>query len=141
MRRRGFRAVNALAAAAFLGFAAVQWNDPDPLRWIALYLAAALACALAVMGRLRWPLPALVAAAALAWMGVWAPRVAGQVDWGQAFAHAGMSGDVKEEEARELGGLLVTAAWCAMLAATAARQARRSAGRSGGGSDAARTGK
>ncbi|HVE87968.1 MAG TPA: transmembrane 220 family protein [Myxococcales bacterium] len=114
--RAAFRGLNALATVAFLLFAAVQYNDPDPVRWMAIYLAAALSCALAVMGRLRWPLPALAAAAALAWAGVWAPRVVGQVDWGHAFAGAGMSGDVKEEEARELGGLLIVAAWCALLA-------------------------
>lgn len=126
--RAAFRGLNALATLVFLLFAAVQYNDPDPVRWMAIYLAAALSCALEAMGRLRWPLPALAAAAALVWAGIWAPRVVGQVSWGHAFRSSGMSGDIKEEEARELGGLLIVAAWCAQLALASLPGRRGTAG-------------
>lgn len=119
-----WRGVNGLTTCVFLLFAVVQYNDPDPVRWMAIYLAAALCCALELFGRLRWPLPAVTAVVALIWIGVWAPRVVGQVDWGHAFASAGMSGDEKEEEARETGGLVITAAWCAALVAGSATRKR-----------------
>lgn len=111
-----WRGVNGLATCVFLFFAVVQNNDPDPLRWMAIYLAAALCCALELIGRLRWPLPAVTAVAALIWMGIWAPRVVGKVDWGHALSSSGMSsGDPREEEARETGGLVITAVWSAAL--------------------------
>jgi len=115
-RRWIFRGVNGLLAPLFLFFAVVQVNDPDPARWMALYLAAALSCALELTGRLRWPLPALVALAAGIWAGIWAPGVVGKVDWGHALAGAGMDADPRGEEARELLGLCIVAAWCAVLA-------------------------
>jgi hypothetical protein len=107
--------MNGVVTSAFLFFAVVQHNDPDPIRWVAIYLAAALCCALELVGRLPWPLPALVAVVALIWAGIWAPGVVGQVDWGHAFSTPGMSGDLKEEEARELCGLVIVTAWCAAL--------------------------
>lgn len=111
-----WRGANGLWVVLFLGFAGLQANDPDPAPWMALYVGAALACGMEASGQQRWPLAALVAVAALVWASFWMPRVLGQVDWGQAFAHAGMTGDAKEEEARELGGLLLVGTWCALLA-------------------------
>jgi hypothetical protein len=96
--------------------AAVQYNDPDPAGWMAIYLAAALASGLEASGRLRWPLAALVAAIAAAWAITLAPGVVGQVDFMHAFRSMGMSGDPREEEAREMTGLLIVAGWCGALA-------------------------
>ena len=46
-------------AVLFAFAAAVQCNDPDPLRWMAMYGLAMLACGLALAGRLPRLLPAL----------------------------------------------------------------------------------
>ena len=46
-----WRGVNGLTTCVFLLFAVVQYNDPDPVRWMAIYLAAALCCALEFFGR------------------------------------------------------------------------------------------
>ena len=46
MRTTLWKATNALALAAFLFSVAVQFNDPDPLRWVAVYGAAAIVCLL-----------------------------------------------------------------------------------------------
>ena len=119
-----FRVVNALMAALFVFAATVQYNDPDPLRWIAIYLAAALACALAVAGRLRWPVPALVALAALAWAATLAPGVLGRVGPGEMFGAWEMR-DAAVEEARESYGLLLVAAWMGVLAVVAFRRRGR----------------
>ncbi|MFZ5627743.1 MAG: transmembrane 220 family protein [Spirochaetota bacterium] len=43
----------ALAAAYLLFAAAVQYNDPDPLHWMALYGLTAFCCFAALAGR-RW---------------------------------------------------------------------------------------
>ena len=40
----------------FIVFAALQLNDPDPVRWIFAYLAAAFLCYLGSNGRLNRPL-------------------------------------------------------------------------------------
>ena len=79
--RWAWRGINGVVTSIFLLFAVVQYNDPDPVRWMAIYLAAALCCALELTGRLRWPLPVLTTVAALIWAGIWAPRVVGQVNW------------------------------------------------------------
>src|SRR5215213_11000596 len=74
-----FRAANAVMALLFVFAAAVQYNDPDPLRWVALYLAAAAACVLALLQRLpRW-IPVVVGLVALAWAATLAPHVLGRV--------------------------------------------------------------
>ncbi len=42
---------NILFAIIFLSFAAVQYNDPDPLLWIFIYGAMTIICSLAAFGR------------------------------------------------------------------------------------------
>lgn len=38
---------NIFSGLVFLACAALQWNDPDPLLWITLYVLAAISCGLA----------------------------------------------------------------------------------------------
>lgn len=110
-----FRAANGVMAALFVFAAAVQYNDPDPLRWMAIYLAAAAACVLAILHRLpRW-LPVVVGLAALAWAATLAPHVVGNVGWGE-MVEAWEMKDVRIEEGREMYGLLIVAAWMTVLA-------------------------
>ena len=42
---------NIVFAILFLGFAALQYNDPDPLVWIAIYMAMFAVCLLAFKQR------------------------------------------------------------------------------------------
>jgi Transmembrane family 220, helix len=42
---------NIVFALIFLSFAALQYNDPDPLLWIFIYGAMTVICALAVRGK------------------------------------------------------------------------------------------
>jgi hypothetical protein len=106
--------LNCVMAACFVFSAAVQYNDPDPARWVAMYALAAVACALHVAGRRYWALPAAVGLIALAWAATLAPRVVGKVAFGELFEAFEMK-DVRVEEAREMGGLLIVAAWMAAL--------------------------
>jgi hypothetical protein len=102
-------------AGLFLFAVAVQYNDPDPLRWMAIYGLAALACALSLARRLPRLAPVLVGLAALAWAGTLAPGVIGRVSVGEVFQTYGMLSETVEE-AREMGGLLIVTVWMGLLA-------------------------
>ena len=74
-----FKVANWLMIAAFLFSVAVQYNDPDPIRWMLVYGLAALACVLKLRGRLSWYFPAAaLGAVALVWAASIAPRVIGK---------------------------------------------------------------
>jgi hypothetical protein len=119
---------NALFALLFALGAAVQYNDPDPLRWMAIYLAAAAVSAMAAIGVPRWPLPAAVGAVALIWAATLAPTVLGQVGLGELFSAWDME-SAEIERGREMYGLLIIALWMGVAAFRAWRH----------GSDAALT--
>lgn len=102
-------------AALFLFAAAVQYNDPDPLRWMAVYGLAALACVLSLRRRLFRLVPVLVGLGAVAWAGTLAPSVIGRVSVEELFQSYGMLSETVEE-AREMGGLLIVAVWMGLLA-------------------------
>lgn len=49
------KVVNAFLAIIFVLFAYFQWNDPDPLLWILLYLYIALISGLAIVEKIsKW---------------------------------------------------------------------------------------
>lgn len=117
------RVLTGLMGILFVFAAAVQYNDPDPIRWMAIYGLAALACGLALAGRLpRWA-PVVVGLAALVWAATLAPRVVGRVSLGDLFESYAMKSE-PVEEAREMGGLLIVAGWMAVLAVVGSRRAR-----------------
>jgi hypothetical protein len=127
MTRRLWAAANLLFLVMFALSVVVQFNDPDPVRWIAIYGAAGLACGVTLGGRLRWWLPAAVAAAAGAWSATIAPRVVGRVPWRRMFEAWEMR-DLGVEESREMYGLLIVAVWMTVLAIRARRSAKRPEG-------------
>ena len=107
--------IAAVAMALLFGLsAAVQFNDPDPLAWVAVYGAAALAGALFAAGRRMAPLAAIVALAAAGWAAMLAGRVVGEVPLADVFTSMRM-GSRGIEEARELGGLVIVAVWMIVL--------------------------
>jgi hypothetical protein len=108
------KVANVIMALLFAFSLIVQYNDPDPIRWMLVYGGAALACVLAVVGRLpRW-LPALVGLAAVIWIAIWLPRVLGQVGVTEMFREVGMA-TMEIEEGREVIGLLLVAIWMLVL--------------------------
>jgi hypothetical protein len=121
---RAWRAADAMVLLLFTFGAVVQVNDPDPVRWIAVYALAAAACLLSLLRRLHWALPALLGAVALAWAATLAPRVVGRVPFGEMFGAFEMR-SVGIEESREMYGLLIIAAWMAVLALRARLGAAR----------------
>ena len=116
MKRRGaWTAANVVMLLLFVSSALLQLNDPDPFAWTAVYAAAAIICGLELTGRLRAVYPALLALTALAWAATIAPRVLGKVPFRDMFAEFEMH-DLGIEESREMYGLVIVAAWMAVLA-------------------------
>ncbi len=110
-----WKSANAVMLLVYALSALVQLNDPDPLTWIAIYLAAAVACGLEVAGRQRWWFPAALAAIACAWALTLAPGVVGRVPFLDMFSAWEMK-DAGVEESREMYGLLIVGVWMAVLA-------------------------
>jgi Transmembrane family 220, helix len=119
-----FRLLSAAFAVLFLLGAAVQYNDPDPVGWMLVYLAAAVSCALAARGRVRWQLPATVALVALVWAATLVPSVMGKVRPGELVGAWEMK-DQRVEEGREMYGLLIIAAWMAVIVTVELRRRAR----------------
>ena len=89
----------------------VNFNDPDPVQWVALYGAAAVAAAWQAWkpGRVPAWLPALAGIAALAWGASIAPHVFGHVRFDEMWTSWTMH-DERIEYGREFYGLMIAAA-------------------------------
>ena len=108
------RAVSAAMALLFLFSVVVQYNDPDPVIWMAIYGAATLCSFLGALRRLWWPGALVTGVVALAWGASIVPRVIGATTMADMFGHMGMV-DVHAEEGREMLGLFLVAGWMAAL--------------------------
>jgi hypothetical protein len=110
-----FRALNWAMALLFLVAVVVQFNDPDPLRWMAIYGAAGVLSGAVALGyRLQRFLLGVVAVAALAW----AIDSAIGIPGASTYAHMFDAWEMKSrpiEEARETSGLILVAAWMTVL--------------------------
>jgi hypothetical protein len=123
-----FRICNAVMTLLFAVAVAVQYNDPDPVRWMAIYGAAGVLSARAALGK-RTPviLPVSVAAIAVVWSLDVAYDVVGRV----AFLDMFQAWEMKSpaiEEARESSGLLIVAGWMGVLAVVSRLQRRQGVG-------------
>ncbi len=105
---------NYVMLAAFVFGVVVQYNDPDPARWMAIYGAAAVACGLYAAGRRQWMVPAVVLVVALIWAATLASDALGKVRFGELFEAFEMK-DERVEIGREFGGLVIIAAWMLVL--------------------------
>lgn len=109
-----FTALNSLFLLAYLLSALVQYNDPDPLTWIAIYLAAAWMC----IARFRRHQPRWYALSlysmSLLWIGMLLPSILGQVSLGEIVESVSMKTRAVEE-AREIGGLALVTLWSGLL--------------------------
>ena len=118
-----FRTVNALMALIFLTAVVVQYNDPDPVRWMAIYGAACLLSVMALKRRVHPAVPLLVAAVAVVWSAAIMFGGPGGTNYLHMFDEWEMR-SVSVEQAREATGLVIVAAWMAVLAARGKRPAR-----------------
>jgi hypothetical protein len=106
-----FRSLNWIMCALFLLSAWLQWNDPDPLRWVAIYGAAfAASLVVGLRRRVHPAAPLLVSAIAIVWS-LGTMRTGPSADsYGHMFDAWQMKSSTVEE-AREATGLLIVAAW------------------------------
>lgn len=106
---------NLVFACLCLVAVGLQYNDPDPIRWMLLYGggAAATVAALHVDG--GWRAAALVALVAAAWGLYWWSGVIGHVQATDLWRKMSEKGG-KVEEYREAGGLTIVATWLAAMA-------------------------
>jgi len=117
------RALDAAMTALFALAIAVQYNDPDPGYWMALYLPAALLSALALLGRFR-PGPTYLAAVLYLALAVYHAPAFAQARL-ESF-NAWRMGTLADEEVREAGGIVLCAIWTGVLAWRARRSAAAS---------------
>ncbi|HTO92543.1 MAG TPA: transmembrane 220 family protein [Candidatus Sulfotelmatobacter sp.] len=110
------RIVNGLMTLLFAFAAYLQFNDPDPIAWTAIYAAPMVASAWAAWrpAGYPWQFPAAIALIALIWAATIAPRALGKIRLGEMFAQWEMK-DAAVEENREMFGLLIVAAWMIVL--------------------------
>ncbi len=109
-----YRVLNGLFLLAYALSVLVQFNDPDPWQWVALYGAAALMCLLWYRNALpRW-LPLCLLIISLVWIGTLLPALR-DVSVADIFDSLGMKTRAVEE-AREIGGLALVAVWSGVLA-------------------------
>lgn len=108
------RIFNALFLIAFVLSAAVQYNDPDSVRWIVIYGLAAGMCLAQQWRLLHRLLPALMLIGSLVWIAYLLPNIVGQVSWDDIIESVSMKTKAVEE-AREIGGLALIAMWSGIL--------------------------
>ena len=102
-------------ALLFAFAAALQFNDPDPVQWIAIYSAACVLSLLAATRRRVAP-AALLAVFAIAI--VWAALIAFGGPAASEYGHMFDAWEMKSpsvEEAREASGLVIVAVWMIVL--------------------------
>lgn len=101
-------------ALLFLFCMAVQVNDPDPLRWIALYGLAGLSCGLSYFGCLPRMVPLALGLLSIVWAGLISTRVFAKVPTLDLLASLEMV-NLAVEEAREMIGLILIGLWMTVL--------------------------
>ena len=110
------RGLNRAMCALFLLAVVVQYNDPDPVRWVAIYGAALAVClVVALRGRVPIAAPLLVMAIAVAWGVI----TMADVPSAESYTHMFDAWEMKSisiEQAREASGLLIVAAWMLVIA-------------------------
>jgi hypothetical protein len=115
------RFLDLIMALLFAFAAALQFNDPDPIQWIAIYAAACgLSLVMFVRRRLTPVMPLAVLAIAIAWAVVIAFGGPAASEYGHMFDAWEMKSPAVEE-AREASGLLIVAVWMLVLMIRARR--------------------
>ena len=110
----------AMAGLLFL-CVALQYNDPDPIRWMVMYGAGAVASVALPIKKPAAALALVVGLVALAWAATLIYAVWGQIELSDLTNKMSEKGGAVEV-GREAGGLLIEGVW--MMFAAAYRGAR-----------------
>lgn len=120
-RRHLWTIANVVMLLAFVFSVIVQFNDPDPLLWAAIYSAAAIVCFFELRRRTNPLVPLGIAVVTAIWAATIAPRVVGKVRFSAMFAEFEMA-NTGIEESREMYGLLFIGLWMGAVAIAAFRR-------------------
>lgn len=115
------RALRLLMVVLFAVSAALQYDDPDPIPWMAIYAVAAVLTAVGPRLPAGRAVARLVAVTALVWAVLIAPGARG-ADWAEVFGATTMKTQAVEV-ARETLGLLIVCVWLVVLSFTLPRGA------------------
>jgi hypothetical protein len=125
------RIASGVMAVLFFICVALQYNDPDPVQWMAVYGAAAIVATMhAWRGRVPVALPLIVAVGALVWGYFIVTHIHGTFAW-HHLAESMHAGTPQIEESRESLGLFIVAAWMIVVAFARGTRAPSGAIRSG----------
>ncbi len=113
------RVLNGLMMVLFATAAVVQYDDPDPALWMAIYGSAALCTAFFLGGRLPFWVPTLLSVLFAVGALYLSTQVFGAVGF---FDPTGQEMIGVKEPGREMLGLLFTAGWTAVLAVQVGRR-------------------
>lgn len=98
-------------AALFALSAALQLNDPDPVLWIAVYVAVALLWGMAAFGRFYRPFTVVLLLVLTVWMFTFVPELVTWVQMGMPTIVGSMNAEEPHIElVREFGGLFLAVA-------------------------------
>ena len=104
---------HAVMAVLAMIAAYLQLNDPDPLRWVALYMGCAAVAFSYACQRPARRLALGMALVAAAWALAIVPELIGRWGPGQLL-HAMVPNHPEIEYGREFGGLVIVASYCAL---------------------------
>ena len=116
--------LNLIFLLAFLLAALFQYNDPDPIRWVAIYIAAATLCKLQHCNQITPIFPVLLLIICLVWIGMLVPSLTQGVAWTDILDSLAMKTKAVEE-ASEIGGLVLVASWSAVIAINSVLSGRK----------------
>ena len=105
-----FRIASYVMGALLVVCVALQYNDPDPIRWMAMYGASAIVALLLPAKKQLVPVGYLVAAVALVWGAYLLYDVWGRMEVPDLINKMSEKGGAVEE-GRESGGLAIAGAW------------------------------
>ena len=117
-----FRFASYVMAALLAVCVALQYNDPDPARWMVMYGAATIVAALLPAKKPLVPAGFIVGAIALAWAAYLLYAVWGRMDVGDLASKMSEKGGAVEE-GRESGGLAIAGLWLVFASAFRRRRA------------------
>ena len=115
-----FRYVSWSVALLLLLCAGLQFNDPDPVRWIAIYAGAAAISAILPLRLRLHPVAVVVGMGAAIWCGYLAAPVVGLVSFADLFSSMSEKSGLVER-AREAIGTGLVSLWLASAATIAKR--------------------
>ena len=117
-----FRYASYVMAALLAVCVALQYNDPDPIRWMAMYGAAMVVSALLPSKKPLVPVGYVVAAFALVWSAYLLYGVWGRMEVADLVEKMSEKGGAVEE-GRESGGLAIAGFWLVFASAFRSRRA------------------